>query len=186
MLSLFLIMIWKLFLNRISSLNDSDQNLQKKQQVSIKELFELSSPMLLSNSMAYLLNWSSVLILGIYLVPSEVGYFSVAMKVSMVTSIFLYSVNSIVAPKLSEYYATNDFKILKVILKASSLILIRFSYIFYNHLFSDSILEFFGSEFYVAKNILIILTVGQFLNSICGSVGYILQMTGKQKLFKTL
>ena len=69
--------------------------------------------MLLSNSMAYLLNWSSVLILGIYLVPSEVGYFSVAMKVSMVTSIFLYSVNSIVAPKLSEYYATNDFKNLK-------------------------------------------------------------------------
>lgn len=186
-LSLFSILLWKLYLNRINSLNKNDQNDENKQ-VSLQKLFNLSTPMLLSNSMAYLLNWSSVLILGIYLLPSEVGYFSVALKVSMVTSIFLYSVNSIAAPKLSEYYAKNDFKSLKkIILKTSSLIFwFAFPISLITIFFSDRILFFFGSEFYAAKNILIILTIGQFLNSICGSVGYILQMTGKQKTFQNI
>ena len=36
----------------------------------------------------------------------------------------------------------------------------------------------------IARNTLIILSVGQFFNAYCGSIGYLLNMTGKEKIFK--
>jgi O-antigen/teichoic acid export membrane protein len=44
----------------------------------------------------------------------------------------------------------------------------------------------FGSEFVVGATILITLSIGQFIHVSCGSVGYILSMTGHEKLFRNV
>lgn len=53
-------------------------------------------------------------------------------------------------------------------------------------LFRRPILDFFGPEFSVGEMALMVLAVGQFFNAVCGPVGVVLQMTGKQKLFRNL
>ena len=45
---------------------------------------------------------------------------------------------------------------------------------------------FFGNEYVKGKWVLIILSLGQFVNCIAGPAGYILQMTGKEKVFKNI
>ena len=53
-------------------------------------------------------------------------------------------------------------------------------------LLPEFLLSFFGAEFTIAKNTLLILLVGQVGNAMSGSVGYILQMTGNEKLFQNI
>ena len=51
---------------------------------------------------------------------------------------------------------------------------------------SSVILAFFGSEFVSGKYILIILVFGQIINSITGSVGIFLSMTGNEKVLRNI
>ena len=53
-------------------------------------------------------------------------------------------------------------------------------------LFKDIILGIFGEEFNLGSTALIILCIGQLFNAICGPVGSILQMTGRQKAFQNI
>ena len=50
-------------------------------------------------------------------------------------------------------------------------------------LFPEFILGIFGEDFKAGVNALWILLVGLFFHSICGSVGHILNMTGKQNIY---
>jgi len=52
--------------------------------------------------------------------------------------------------------------------------------------FSEFVLDIFGNEFEIGKNTLIILAIGQFINAVSGSVGFLLNMTGKQRIFKNI
>ena len=51
-------------------------------------------------------------------------------------------------------------------------------------LFSEFILSFFGEQFVSGVLCLNILIAGQLINVLCGSVGYILNMTEHQNVFK--
>jgi len=47
-------------------------------------------------------------------------------------------------------------------------------------------LSMLGQEFAIAKTTLLILLVGQVVNVMSGSVGFILQMTGKEKIYQNI
>ncbi|MCK5536143.1 MAG: polysaccharide biosynthesis C-terminal domain-containing protein, partial [Bacteroidales bacterium] len=51
-------------------------------------------------------------------------------------------------------------------------------------LFPSLILGFFGEEFIIGSMALIVLVCGQFINSIVGPVGQIMNMTGYQKVLQ--
>jgi O-antigen/teichoic acid export membrane protein len=53
-------------------------------------------------------------------------------------------------------------------------------------IFHKWILGIFGNEFIVGSLFLIVLCIGQLINSMSGSVGVILQMTGYQKVFQNI
>jgi O-antigen/teichoic acid export membrane protein len=48
------------------------------------------------------------------------------------------------------------------------------------------LLSLFGQEFVIAKTTLLILLIGQAVNAMSGSVGLILQMTGKEKVYQNI
>ena len=106
----------------------------------------------------------------------------------MLSSIFLFAINSIAAPKFSELFYSGKINELGKIIRISTKI------IFYSSLplvltfliIPEKILFIFGEEYRYAKWSLIYLTIGQFVNSFSGSVGYILQMTGKQFIFQNI
>ena len=159
---------------------------KNKSKIKTSDMLSVSYPMMFTSSMSYLLQWSGIIILGIFVSEGDVGIYSVAVRISYITTITLFAIESIAAPKFSELYANkemDDFKKIihqstKLIFWVSTPILILFL------LFPTFFLGLFGQEFEIGKTALVLLVISQFITSCSGSVGYILQMTGKQKTFQ--
>ena len=147
-----------------------------------------SFPFFISSSMLFLLQWIDVIFLGYYKSSSDVGIYSVAVKISMFSSIILFAINSIVAPKISDYFSSNKIDHLKHIIKASSKLMFfsTIPILILILVFSNFILNLFGQDFILGKTSLQILVLGQFFNVLCGSVGYILNMTENQIIFRNI
>ena len=156
--------------------------------ISLKYLLNISIPMLLTTSMFYIIQWTDTLVLGYYESTSNIGIYNVAIKMSMASSIMLFSINSIAAPKYSELFFSDRLDEFKSTVKYSSKLIFWLScpiiiVIFLN---SEFFLSIFGNEFINAKYSLWILLLGQFFNILCGSVGYILMMTGNEKILRNI
>lgn len=153
--------------------------------LNISSVFNQSIPMMLSSSILLLMTWTDSLMIGSFVGEYEVGIYNVAVKVALLTSITISAVNSITAPKLSESFNNDDLVEFKRIILYSTK-LISFStlpILLMIFLFPSSILSFFGDEFILAKFSLLILAFSQAINALSGSVGTILNMTGKQKVY---
>jgi len=145
-----------------------------------------SFPMMLSSAILVVLGWIDTFILGIFESDDVVGIYSVSLKIATLTSFGLQAINSILAPKISAAYKQEDMITFKKLIRFSTrlnflitLLLISVIIIFHRY-----ILEFFGEEFLAGSIILLILCIGQVVNSLSGSVGVILQMTGHQTKFR--
>ena len=154
----------------------------------LNELFKFSFPVLISNSMLLLIQWVDIIILGYFETSNIVGIYSVIMKISLFSSIILFSINSIVASEFSRLYSLSKMDDLKLIIRKSSKVIffITIPILIFIVCFSKFILGYFGTEFVAANKTLYILIIGQFINIVCGSVGYILIMTEKQNIFKNI
>jgi O-antigen/teichoic acid export membrane protein len=155
---------------------------------SVLDILNFSFPLFLSASMMLLLQWIDVVILGYYVTTADIGIYNVAVKVSMISSIILFSINSIAAPKFSELFSKNKLDELKELVKQTSKLIFVVSIPILLLIFmgKDYILNFFGKEFMYGSMSLNILILGQLVNVICGSVGYILIMTENQKIFRNI
>lgn len=151
-----------------------------------KEFIKESLPMLISTSMIVFLGWSDTIILGIYKTSADVGIYGVVLKVSVVTSFTFQALDSILAPKLSRAYHDKNMHNFKKLVKFSTIVNTIVSILIVSTiiLLKDFILSIFGDEFFIASTALIILCIGQLFNSVCGPVGSILQMTGRQYVFQ--
>ena len=154
-------------------------------QINVSNLLRVSFPMLLTSSMAYLLQWTGLFILGIYRPVWEIGVYNVAVKVSLLTSIGLFAINSIAAPKFAELFAKHDMKNLESVVHQSNRLIFWASapVLLFFLIYPTFFLKFFGEEYIFGKWALIFLIIGRFISAISGSVAYILLMTGKQKIY---
>ena len=135
------------------------------------------------SSIAFILMQSiDVILLGKFVDFSAVAFYSIAVKLTMIISIVLASVNAVFAPKISELFSLGDDLNLKAnIKKATRLIFVlTLPAIVFITVFSNKILAFFGDEYIIAQTALYILIIGQVVNAFCGSVGTYMNMTGKQ------
>tara|TARA_Y100001970_G_scaffold73596_1_gene93389 strand:+ start:313 stop:1599 length:1287 start_codon:yes stop_codon:yes gene_type:complete len=154
----------------------------------LNDIVKYSFPVLISNSMLLLIQWIDIIILGYFETSNTVGIYSVVMKISLFSSVILFSINSIVASEFSRLYSLDKMVDLRILIKKSSKIIffITIPVLILIVYFSKSILGYFGYEFIMANKTLYILVAGQFINVLCGSVGYILMMTEKQNIFKNI
>lgn len=149
-------------------------------------MLKTALPMMVASSLMLVMGWTDTIMIGIFMDESSVGVYSVALKVATVTSITLMAINSMAAPKFAEFYSKNDMSALQHIVTHSSRLIFWTSLpiLLITVLFPEAILGIFGQEFETAAWALIILCFGQFVNAASGSVGYILQMTGNEKIFQ--
>lgn len=147
------------------------------------ELVASAKPLFLIMLMGVLVQYSGQIISGVYLSTSDVAYFSVAQRISMLTSFVLISVNLVAAPrfaasaklgKTEELRSTSLFCSRIMIIMATPVVVFMF-------FFADFLMVFFGEEYIQAAHLLQILIIGQFINVITGSVGFLLNMTGHEK-----
>jgi len=134
------------------------------------------------------LPWAPILLLGFWLTSEEVGVYSIATRVVALVSFLLVAINSVLAPKFSFLYSKGEIQSLSsVARKAAFFITIISSPIFCMIIFyGDYVLSMFGNEFERGVTVLIILAIGQLANVLCGSVGYLLMMSGNEMVFRNI
>jgi len=154
--------------------------------INYKNIISVSLPMLITASMGAIMGVTDMLMLGIYATATDVGVYSVALKISMIASLALVAITTIAAPKFAEFWGRNDMDGLSKIAQQSTKLIFwtSFPVLIILLLFPSFILGVFGDQFIIGSVALMILAFGQFINAISGSVGYILNMTGSQKILQ--
>ena len=154
----------------------------------LRQLLNSSIPLLLASAGTMVMTWSDMIILGIYETSEHIGHYNVASKVALLTSVLLAATNAIAAPKFSELYSSGQLHALKILVKKITRLMIILMIIPTLILFTfpHEILSTFGNGFERAAPILTFLILGQFINVSCGSVVFLLSMTGHEKKVRTI
>lgn len=127
---------------------------------------------------------SSLIILGLFVNSSEIGLYKAAVNFSIFASIALQVINLVVAPQFASMYAKKEIERLQKLVTVSARVILIMN------LFITIILAIWGKailslaykpEFVDSYPVLLILLIGQCVNSATGSVGYLLNMTHKEK-----
>jgi O-antigen/teichoic acid export membrane protein len=156
----------------------------RKNILRISKILNVSFPMMLTSAMALIMSWSDVVMLGAMRSSEELGVYSVVLKLAGLTSVTLIAVNTISAPKFSEFYSKGDIAGLKkTAISATKLIFYStLPIIILLLLFAENVLDVFSEKFSSGVTPLWILVIGQTVNSMSGAVGFFLNMTGDQKI----
>ncbi|NEP44032.1 MAG: flippase, partial [Okeania sp. SIO2H7] len=148
----------------------------------IREWLGVAVVMLLQFSCFIILSKSDTVMVGSILGAEEAGLYGAAVKTAEWVSFVLIIVNIVAAPSFAALYAKKDIEGLQKVVSAVAV------WIFWPSLavslllivFSQPILGIFGSEFIAADWQLKILVFGRAIGAWCGSVGYLMVMTGHQ------
>jgi len=153
--------------------------------INYKEIILTSFPMFLTSAVSIVLTQTDILMIGIYSTAEDVGIYAIAMKFALLTSFVLTSINTIVAPQFADFFHSGNLKSLEIIAKKSSKMIFysTMPIIFVLIIFGKYVLSLFGEEFLAGYSVLLTLVVAQLVNSMAGSVGYLMNMSGYQKQY---
>lgn len=156
--------------------------------ITLKNIAKEGRAMFILASGGLIMAWSDVFILGILGTSSELGVYSAASKTVLASSLILFVMNSVTAPKYAKLYKMGDITSIERLAQNSSKILFvaaLFPTVFL-FLFPDWVMSWFGDDFVIGASVLMILAFGQFINVALGSVGYILVMTNNHYIFRKI
>jgi O-antigen/teichoic acid export membrane protein len=139
-------------------------------------------PMLLIDSFVALISYADIVMVGIFLTPSDVAHYFAATRLAMVVSFFLTSVGSLAGPNLAALYAQGKTSDMQELLAgvtpwmtlpaaAVTLLLVVAGW---------PLLRLFGAGFDTAYVTLVLLAAGNLVASVNGPAGLVLNMTGHQ------
>jgi O-antigen/teichoic acid export membrane protein len=154
-----------------------------------RELLAIAMPMLTTTSLFFLTSQSGVIILGIFHPQAQVGYYALAVKLSALVGFILIAINAMAAPRFAElFHAGQIDELFYVAQKSAKLIFWTTTPVLLALvLLGKPLLRlFFGPEFVQAYPALLVLIVGQFVNAVCGSNGFFMNMTGHENILRNV
>ena len=139
-------------------------------------------PLLLSSGLRVLNARFSILVMGSTVGAEAISFFSVATLFATLISLPLVAANTAVAPSIANLYAGNDLKRLQAVLLRSVRITfwVAVAIAVMIILFHGPLLAIYGKEYKQAGGTLMILSIAQLVSVGCGSVGFLLTMTGHE------
>jgi O-antigen/teichoic acid export membrane protein len=150
-----------------------------------REWLRSALPFTLIGGAGMINNHTDIIMLGWFTSPAEVGTYRVAVQGAMLVAFSLQVAGSVVAPQFSRLHAQGDMaKLQRLVTQSAQVILlaalpVALTFIIIGGAIVSSI---FGTEFASAHEPLTILAVGQLVNAGFGSVGFLLNMTGHEKI----
>lgn len=169
----FLTVILVSYLNKQPPSNNSPR---------LRELFRYSWPLYLGVLLMLAFNAVDILVLGFFAGPENAPYYEAAGRTSLLVGLPLMAVNAVIPPIFARMHQQGRFKDLESLAQAST----RWMYyvslplaVFLAALAPDT-LALFGLGFGEARWALQILVVAHLVNVACGSVSFLLAMTGCQ------
>lgn len=151
-----------------------------------KLLMSTSFPLFWGAAMNLVMASTDTFMLGIFKDEATVGLYNIAARTALLTGYVLMAVNSVVAPKFAALYAQGGREELGGVARNASAIitLATLPVLLVFILAPGAVLRLFGPEFGKAAPALVILSLGQFINVITGSVGYLLMMCGQERALR--
>jgi len=153
-----------------------------------RKLIKNALPLLIATLTSAVAAGISIIFLGWLSDASEVGLFSVAVRLGLLTSFFLLVVNNAVSSKIAAFFADKKLDEIQRLIRHISKTLIIFSSISLLVIFlgGQFFLSFWGEEFINAYWMLVILSIGQFSNISTGITGIVLIMCGEEKIYSKI
>jgi O-antigen/teichoic acid export membrane protein len=123
------------------------------------------------------------LVLGLFTGPAPVAFYEAASRSALLVSLPLFAVNAVAPPLFAQLHQGDRLEELEGMARATS------RWMYYAALplalgaaaLAPEILGLFGQGFQEAQGALRILVAAQLVNVACGSVGFLLAMTGHQR-----
>lgn len=128
---------------------------------------------------------TGVLLLGVMREPKEAGLYKAAFQAASLIPFGLTAVNTVIAPTLSQLYASGEMRKLRrvALLAAGASVCFALPPILFYLLAGSWFLGVtFGKDFAAGAGALTILTIGQTVNAVAGPVGLLLIMSEYERL----
>ena len=150
----------------------------------INDLKTTSRPLWSVSILSYFEIFYLLFIIEIIETSTDVGIYGLSLRLALLTSFITKSIFTVLAPNISHLHWEKKHSKLQGLLKYVSKINIFISGIIFTIIliFSNEILSFFDTSLVSNSKILIILSLSQFINSLLGPAGIILNMTGNEKI----
>jgi len=154
-----------------------------KSVISWRVLFASCGPLWIVVIMSQMVQWSGQFMAGAYVSSEALAQLAVAQRTAMLSSFILIAVNLVVAPRFANLYRNNDMPALEnLAIKSVKLIgIFALPIIGGMLIFPTFLMGLFGDGFTDGAVLLQILAVGQFINAMTGSVGFLLMMSGHER-----
>lgn len=148
-----------------------------------KEWLKVSLPMFFIAGMYLIISQVDIIMIGALINTEQAGIYAVSTRVAQLVAFGALAANSIVAPMISELFATKRFNDLQKMMTIAARGIFTFALTISIGLiiFGDSILSLFGKEFGVGYLPLVILLLSHLSHAFIGSGGYLLTMTNYQR-----
>lgn len=156
---------------------------KEKRFLQIRPMLNVAFPLLIVASTTLIATNADTVMLGWLSTSKEVGLYSVAARLGLLTNFFLAISISTLSPKIASLYAEKKMNDLEKMIQqiTKGLFYLGIGTII-TYLFAGKyILNIWGDEFVTSYWVLIIITIGQFFNISTGSTGIFLMMTGHEK-----
>src|SRR5258706_758571 len=128
----------------------------------------------------------TVLFLGFFFQPKDVGIFQAAEQISTLSAILLLAFNMVFSPQVSALYENREMDKLKELYIVSTKwgLYVSLPLLLVVVFFPAQVMAaVFGNSYRNGASLLVILVMAQLINTATGSVAALLSMTGNQKLF---
>jgi O-antigen/teichoic acid export membrane protein len=141
-------------------------------------------PLMVSSVVTYIVNQADILIVGGLLGFRDAGYYAAAQRTATVVGFILFASNAVVAPALSRMFAAGDIQGMRRMVTQVT------RWTFVAAVLSGVVvagiapflLDWFGEGFQQAAGVLILLVGARIVSAAAGPVGYILGLTGHERI----
>jgi O-antigen/teichoic acid export membrane protein len=141
-------------------------------------------PLALIAGIATINSQVDILVLGLFEPTDQVGIYKVATHFAIMAAFGLQAVNLVVAPRIARLHALDQGKQLQRLVTGGArlALLVSAGITVVMALLGDQLIEIaYGTAFSAAYVPLLIMLVGQLINSATGSAGHLLNMTGNER-----
>ena len=153
-----------------------------------EKILKTSMPLMLVSAAHIISTSIDTVMIGWLSSSEEIGMFSIALKLAMLTGFFMQISSSVLTPKIAALYHSGKEQEMQIMVKkiTKGLFYIGVLVLGTTVLFGETILKLWGEEFIEAYWILVVLGIGQFFSMASGPVGNLLAMTNQEKVLKNI
>lgn len=183
-MSLYFAMMLLLRKREVPLIKPVDKGLEAECESPARAMLRYSYPLALSNVLVALWIQMDTLMLGLLGTTEDVGYYGVALKISLFGAKIITAFAVVFTPIIADLWNRGRLKELSQLYTTISrwIFALSFPLFLIMVLFSQSLMKIFGAGYVAGGGALVLLAFGQLMSASTGAAGIMVLMSGRSKL----